>query len=128
MFAYIMSGGPAMVIQLLITLVIIVLIVRKSLQVYSPSPPATGDLDRGLHAILFWGVFTFVLGVYGQLAGIYSALGAIVAAADVSPGIIAEGMAISFRPTLFGLVVMMLSAVVWLLLNDRRRKLTADTV
>ena len=118
-----LAGGPVVLVQIVLLILVVVLIVRKAVQLYGGSAPAKEESERGLHAILFWGVFCSVMGVYGQLAGIYRALGAIAAATDISPAIIAQGLAVSFLPTLFGLVVMMLAGLAWFVLLARSRRL-----
>jgi hypothetical protein len=121
-----LAGGPVVLVQIVLLLLVIVLIVKKAIQLYGGSPPSTEDSQRGLHAILFWGVFCAVLGIYGQLAGIYQALGAIAAAAEISPAVIAGGLAVSFQPTLFGLLVLMLAGLAWFALLARSRNLTVE--
>ncbi|MFC1543679.1 MotA/TolQ/ExbB proton channel family protein [Gemmatimonadota bacterium] len=121
-----LAGGPVVLVQIVLLVLVVALIVKKAIHLYGGSPPSNEDSDRGLHAILFWGVFCSVLGVYGQLAGIYRALGAIAAATDISPAIIAQGLAMSFLPTLFGLVVMMLAGLAWFVLLGRTRRHTAN--
>ncbi len=124
MFWFIKTGGPLMYVLVVLAIVLIVLTARKAMQLYGKSESDGNDLERGLHAILFWGAFSAVLGVYAQLSGIYRALMQIIAAADISPPIIAEGMAISFHTTLFGLSVFLLSGLAWFILYRRYRDLS----
>ncbi len=128
MFWFIKTGGPLMYALVVLAIVLIVLTARKAMQLYGKTDTDGSDLERGLHAILFWGAFSAVLGVYAQISGIYLALRAIIAAADISPPVIAEGMAISFHTTLFGLSVFLLSGLAWFILYRRYRDLSAAHV
>ena len=123
MIWFISHGGPLMWVLVVIALALIFLIVRKAIQLYGKSG-VTDDLERGLHAILFWGAFSAVLGVYAQLSGIYRALREIIAATDISAPVIAEGMTISFHTTLFGLSVFLLAGLAWFILYRRYRDLS----
>ena len=69
------------------------------------------------NAILFWGVASAVLGFLGQCYSTYLALGAIIAASEIDPRIVAEGFAISFYPTLFGLAILVYSVLAWVSLR-----------
>ncbi len=122
MLTYINSGGPVMWLLIVLLVVIVVLAVRAVLGLREGAE-AIAARTGSVHAILFWGVFAGVLGVYGQLAGIYRALIFIVNAPEISPPIIAEGIAVSFRTTLFGLLLMMSAGLVWFVLFNRCRAL-----
>lgn len=65
----------------------------------------------------FWGVLALVLGLLGQFSGIYRALQVIRTAAEISPTVIAEGLAQSFATTLLGAAVLLLSLLFWALLK-----------
>ena len=75
------------------------------------------SLEGKINAILFWGSLAAVLGVLGQLNGIYLGVSAILAAPEIDPAVVAEGFAISFLPTLFGLSILACSALVWFILR-----------
>ena len=123
MFNFIRTGGPGMYLLVLIAFALIVLVARKGFELFGGRELSKVQMERGLHAILFWGAFCAVLGVYSQLAGIYRALNAIIHASEISPSVIAEGLAISFHTTLFGLIVFMLAGVAWFVLQNRYRNL-----
>ena len=125
MIWFIKTGGPLMLVLLLIAAVILVQIVRSAMALFGSDRDAANHIDRGVHAILFWGAFSAVLGVYAQLSGLYRALNAIIRAADVSPQIIAEGIAVSFHTTLFGLSVFLISGLAWFVLYRRHLALSS---
>jgi len=67
-------------------------------------------------SILVAGSLSFMLGILAQAIGIYQALIAIQAAGDVSPAIIFGGFKVSMIAPLYGLVIFVLTLIVWLVL------------
>ncbi|MGD8395265.1 MAG: MotA/TolQ/ExbB proton channel family protein, partial [Candidatus Eiseniibacteriota bacterium] len=75
-----------------------------------------------IHAILFWGVLAALLGFLGQTTGLYKALTVIAGAREISPVMVAQGFAESLTTTLFGMVLLVLSAVAWFGLHAAYRR------
>jgi len=111
---------------IVIALVILVLVIRKAVDLWGRKDLSASRLESGLHAILFWGAVSALFGVLGQLTGIYNALGAIMKAREISPNVVAQGFAQSFTTTIFGLETLLVSAIIWFILYGRYRKLTAS--
>nr|HPQ41832.1 hypothetical protein [bacterium] len=88
MLRFISESGPYIFPLMLITVVIIILTIRRGIEVFSRnngrSPDSrTGkplEAIRGIHAILFWGGFSALLGLLGQFTGMYKSLSVIVTA------------------------------------------------
>ena len=72
---------------------------------------------QGLNALLILGSMSLIVGMFGQIMGIWYALAAIIAAADISPAIIIEGLQASFGTTFFGFIIFMIALVAWLIIN-----------
>ncbi|HER43310.1 MAG TPA: hypothetical protein ENO08_02475 [Candidatus Eisenbacteria bacterium] len=125
MLLYIKQMGPFGYLMIIISVVIAALAVKKAIDLFARTDRAPAELERGLHAILFWGVIASVLGVLGQLSGIYNALNAISRAAEISLNVVFMGLAQSFTTTLYGFWTLALSAVVWFALFMRYRRITA---
>lgn len=70
-----------------------------------------------VNTVLYLGLTALLLGAIAQLTGLYRAAVVIVHATNVSPQIIAEGVLVSFNTTLFGLYVLLISALLWLALR-----------
>ncbi len=117
MIEFFLSGGPLMWYLLAAATIIAVQTVRSCLALWGSADINTGRVEQHLQGILFWAVFSGVFGVFGQFMGIYKALKAIIAAADVSPPIVLMGMKLSFHTTLFGLEIFIISSVVWYILR-----------
>jgi biopolymer transport protein ExbB/TolQ len=112
--------------MIIISIVIAVLIIKKAVDLWVKKDLPHSRLAGGLHAILFWGAVSAVFGVLGQITGIYNALGAIIKATAINPNLVAQGFAESFTTTIFGLEILLISAIAWFILLARYRKLTSS--
>ncbi len=63
------------------------------------------------------GLFTMITGILGQLIGLLMAFGAIERAGDISPQIVYGGLKISFYTTVYGILVYLLSILLWFILD-----------
>ena len=115
------SMGVFLFPMLLITAVILVLAIRKAVDLFGGKDLPPHRLEKGLHAILFWGLVAAVFGFLGQITGIYNALSVIVRATEISPNKIAMGFAESFTTTIFGLEVGLIAAIIWFVLYRKYR-------
>jgi biopolymer transport protein ExbB/TolQ len=125
MIGYIHRMGPYGPLMIVLAAVIVILSIKKTIDLFARRNPTPEQLGGGLNAILFWGAISSVLGLIGQLAGIYRALNVISAAKEIDPRIVAMGFAESLTTTIFGLVVLLGSAIIWFALLARYQKLTA---
>ncbi len=123
MKTFILSCGPFGLVVVFLGLLILVLSVRKSMQMFGSRSCQPVELEQGLHAILFWGAISLVLGILGQCSGIYHAMGAISQATEISPQIILKGLGESYTSTIAGLVIFVFASVIWFALFTRYRKI-----
>ena len=63
------------------------------------------------------GLFSAITGIFGQLIGLYEAFSAIEKAADISPSILMGGIKISMITTLYGIVIYLISILIWFVLD-----------
>lgn len=110
---------------LILFVVIVILAIKKAIDLFGGRDLTEAQLEGGLHAVLFWGVISAVVGFLGQVSGIYNALQVISKATEISPKIVAMGFAESFTSAIFGLVIFLVSAILWAILYARSKKLTA---
>ena len=114
-------------IHLILALVILYLTVKKIIDLYINKNASPELLKKGVHAILFWGAFSAVLGFYAHFSGMYMAMETIRRANDLSPAIMAEGYGISLITILTGLFTFMVSALIWLTFRWQvKRKLAGN--
>jgi biopolymer transport protein ExbB/TolQ len=112
--------------MILIAIAIAVLTIKKVVDLFVKKDLPSHKLQSGLHAILFWGAVCAVFGILGQVTGTYNALGVIMKAREISPNMVAQGFAESLTTTIFGLGVLLVSAIIWFILFGRYRKLIAS--
>lgn len=75
------------------------------------------EARRKLKYVKSLGLVAFVFGILGQMIGLFSAFTAIEAAMDVSPAIMAGGLKVSMITPMYGMVIFIISYVLWVLLD-----------
>ena len=85
-----------------------------------------GFLERGLIWVSLFISLAPMLGFTGTVQGMIAAFDAIKEAAQISPAIVADGIAVALLTTLFGLVVAMLLQVFYNYLVSRIDRLVGD--
>jgi biopolymer transport protein ExbB len=85
-----------------------------------------GFLERGLIWISTFITIAPMLGFTGTVQGMIEAFDAIKEAAQISPAIVAEGIAVALLTTLFGLVVAMILQVFYNYFISRIDRLVSD--
>ena len=73
-----------------------------------------GGSDPGTQSILALGALNAVMGFLGTATGISLAASAIASASSISPPIVWEGMKVALSTTVFGLLLLALALVAWL--------------
>jgi len=125
MLLFIKQMGPFGFLMIIISIVIAVISIKKAIDLFGGKDRPAADLEKGLHAILFWGIISAVLGILGQISGIYNALNAISRATEINPRIVYMGFAESFTTTLYGLTTLLISAIIWFAFFMKCRKIVA---
>ncbi len=123
MLSFIQAGGSYMWLLLVLALVIVVSAIVTGIQLFGSKSKSKSQLENNTNSILFWGAFSVVLGFFAHFHGIYQAMQAIQAAADISPAIVAGGYAVSIITILTGLFIFMAAALIWFVFRARLAKL-----
>ena len=123
MLTLFMQGGFYMWPLLLFAIIIIVLSIKKIIDLFFKSDLSHAELESGINSILFWGGMSVLIGFLGHFHGLYLAMVAISRANDISPAIVAMGYGISLITVLFGLLNLLFSAIIWFVLRWRFNKL-----
>jgi len=121
------AGGPFMWLLLFAAIAIIILSIKKSLELFGKKDPNQTNLEKGINAIIFWGGISVVLGFFAHFFGMYQAMLAISKVPDISPAVIAEGYAVSLTTILFGLFIFLFAAIFWFLLRWKYKQLILKT-
>jgi len=106
--------------------VVIILSIKKSIDLRSVREAGGSRLEKGPHAILFWGSISALIGFLGQASGLRNGFIAISRAQEISPQIVAQGFAESLTTTIFGLFILIVSAIVWFVLQGKYRKIDSS--
>ena len=114
MTSFFLAGGPFMYLILAIGLVALALTLYRIVTMMRTDRFIPSDAIR---TILHLGVLALLLGIAAQLTGLYQAASAIIRAENISPQIVAQGILVSFNTTLFGLYVLLLCLLLWLVLR-----------
>jgi hypothetical protein len=122
--AYI-AGGPYMHLLALLALVVLVLSIRRTIDLFARRERDPERLALGVDAILFWGCIAAVLGFLGQFTGMYLSLRVIRRAGLIDPALVAEGIAVSLVTTVFGLIILIVSALLWFALRCRLSRIAS---
>jgi len=112
-------GGPYMYVLVLLAVIVAVLAVKKAFDLFGRAGLERTRRMRGVDAILFWGCISAVLGFMGQFSGHYKSLMVIRNAEIINPRLVAEGIAVSLITTVFGLIILAISAMIWFGLRCR---------
>ncbi len=123
MFNLFYEGGP-----LFMGILTIVFISMCVVAVVNGVPVLRGKIEdiegaaRKISYIKSVGLFALIVGILGQLIGLFSAFNAIAQAGDISPGLIAAGFKVSMITTLYGFLIYIISFLLWFVLSFLLRK------
>jgi len=126
MIRWMQLGGPYMWVLSLLAAVVLGLSAKKAFDLFLRGGRDREDLARGLDAILFWGCISAVLGFLGQFTATYISLMIIRNAGIVDPSKVALGIAVSLITTIYGLLTLAVSALLWFLLRWRLSRLVEE--
>jgi biopolymer transport protein ExbB/TolQ len=76
------------------------------------------EVERPLQGVLFWGIFSVVLGLLGTTIGMIQAAQAIQLAGRVEPLLVWGGIGVMLVTLIFGLLIFLLSALLWFVLRQ----------
>ena len=100
----------------ILTIVLIVLLawaIYHFLPVILKKDISSSKTRERLKHIKTIGSFALVLGILGQLIGLYEAFGAIQQMGDVSPALLAGGLKVSMITTFYGIFIFLMSLLIW---------------
>ncbi|WP_066627652.1 MotA/TolQ/ExbB proton channel family protein [Labilibacter marinus] len=116
------EGGPAfMALVYLLWLTVIVLAVRFVILYRSNKNPQ--KLKKTNESILFFGSLAFLIGISGQMVGLIAAFDIIQSkgSESINPNYLAGGLKVSFIVPFFGMVLLILSAILWFVFRNMKK-------
>ena len=75
------------------------------------------DDSSRLIFILFWGSMATITGILGQMVGLMQAFSVIERVGDISLSIIMGGLKVSMYPVVYGVAILIISSLLWLILK-----------
>ena len=113
MFEVFKTGGPFMFPLTLIALVLVPITIRLVWKLSSNTLSTGRRGEIALQALPFWGAVSILIGLLGQAAGLYRALGIVAARGVASPRAIYIGLRESLVTTIFGFTICVLALLAW---------------
>jgi hypothetical protein len=111
-------GGPLFMSILTILLVVILAVaIYFAITIANGKASANENFRHQIKYVKSLGLFTMITGILAQMIGLLSAFTAIEAMGDVSPSMLAGGLKISMITTLTGIVIYLISIIIWFLLD-----------
>jgi biopolymer transport protein ExbB/TolQ len=127
MLTLFMQGGMYMWPLLLFAIIILVLSIKKIIDLFFNPDLSQVKLESGINSILFWGGMSVLIGFLGHYHGLYLAMQAISRASDISPAVVAMGYGVSLISVLFGLLILLFSLITWFVLRWRFKQLISKS-
>ena len=123
MFELFYAGGAFyMGILTLLFAGMIAVAVFNGLALFKESSQSVEEQLRKLSYVKSVGLFAFMVGVLFQLMGLIGAFQAIEQVGSVSPAMLAGGLKVSMITTVYGLIIYILSYLIWLGLSLKLKK------
>ena len=116
---HVMGGMLFMSVLFSILVAIVILTILGIIKAFGKASRYSILLKNVVQAIRFAGGFAAVWGVLGQGIGIYQACIAIQEMEDVSPALLAGGFQVSMITALYGIIIFLLSYILWFILKAR---------
>ena len=107
MFKMILTGGPFMIVLIMLALVVIYLSIK--------------NIKKQFHTniIVYCGIIAALVGIVATHVGLIGTIKAISSISDISPIILINGFKIALNTTYFGGIILFLSMILWCLFNMR---------
>lgn len=114
---FIMGGTLFMSILTILLVIIVAVSAYYAVVIASGKSRDRENFAHQLKYVRSIGLFTLITGILGQLIGLFMAFTAIEAAQDISPAIMAGGLKVSMITTLTGMVIYLISILIWFVLD-----------
>ena len=105
-----------------------ILICMVAWTIYHALPILTGNIANvaktksNLIHIRTLGTLAIITGLLGQLIGLYSAFDVMEEVGDISQSLLAGGLKVSTIPTVYGMLIFIISLILWLIFDTMLNK------
>lgn len=103
----------------ILLLIVITMAVYRMIQI---SKGGADDLVTFRHLLVrikSVGLFALVFGIFAQLLGLYQVFSHIEQGGEVVPAILAGGLKVAMIPTVYGVIIFLISYLIWLGLDNQ---------
>ncbi|WP_323757770.1 MotA/TolQ/ExbB proton channel family protein [Roseivirga sp.] len=111
-------------IQTIVAVIMIVLSVFSTKNVLANQ--VNENSQRKISLIKEVGLFALIIGILASALDLTSAFQAIEAAGDIHPGVLAGGLKLTFIPTIYGLMIYVLSLLIYFALSAKANKVAIE--
>jgi biopolymer transport protein ExbB/TolQ len=80
------------------------------------------ETRRQLSYVKSLGVLAFVVGLFAQLLGLFSAFTAIEEMGRISPAMLAGGLKVSMITTIYGAIILIICLLSWMIMDARLKE------
>ena len=112
-FEHFYQGGPAFMSIVYLLWIVVIIMTLRIIYDLLRGKKTTAKLKKENEVILFTGSFAFLMGVLGQVIGMFEALKVMETVKDISPAILAGGLRVSIIAPLYGLTLLVVSGLLW---------------
>ncbi|MCA6074332.1 MotA/TolQ/ExbB proton channel family protein [Fulvivirga sedimenti] len=126
MFDLFNEGGPLFMGLLTIEFILVIVVAVRTMIKYSGDALSYAEAQKTLGYVRSLGLLAFVTGIFGQLIGLYDAFTAIQEIESVSPAMLAGGLRVSLITTLYGTFILMISLILWMVLDNRLKSKSVE--
>lgn len=96
--------------------IVLILIIVQSIRVFTINSDENG-IHRSQALLKGIGLLALVIGILGQLIGLFDAFSAIQQMGQVPPAMLAGGLKVSLITTLYGLIIFIIAQLLWLAIH-----------
>ena len=113
-FKHFYEGGPSFMSLVYLLWIVVIIMTLRIIYDLVKGKKTIAKLKKENEVILFTGSFAFLVGVLGQVIGLYGAMEAVETAKEaISPSLLAGGLRVSSLPPLYGLTLFVISGLLW---------------
>lgn len=119
---HLFEGGLTFMSVIYVLWIVVIFIVIRFLINYFSDKKDLQKLTNLNSTILFIGSLTFLIGLFGQMIGMFHALASVYEAGDISPALIAGGIKVTLIAPLYGFSLLLISSIIWFIFRNLLRK------
>jgi biopolymer transport protein ExbB/TolQ len=114
---WIIQGGPFVQLQVLISIVILMVVIRQIMALFKAEPAVNHKMKNRNDLIIYLGILSLFVGLFGHFMGLFNAFRVIIVATEIDPLVVTEGFHQAAIPTIYGFWSLLVSSGCWIVLK-----------